>query len=137
MQNQTLVTLTDAQIRLVQQSADSDQRLSLEQWGDEAQVYRMSLGPATSYSGRLPVFLKEAKSMLRDLSAKTHEVLTGLAVINASSGKTIVDFVRTKVKFRKLTDEEIANYVDADKPFDKAGAYAIQEKAGVYSGCLK
>lgn len=75
---------------------------------------------------------REAKSMLRELSGKTHEVLTGLAVIDASSGKTMVDFVRTKVKFRKLTDEEIANYVAADKPFDKAGAYAIQEKAGLF-----
>jgi len=43
-----------------------------------------------------------------------------------------VDFVRTKVKFRKLTEEEIASYVATDKPFDKAGAYAIQEKAGLF-----
>jgi septum formation protein len=75
---------------------------------------------------------KGAKSMLRELSGKTHEVLTGLAVIDASSGKTIVDFVGTKVKFRKLTDEEITNYVTTDRPFDKAGAYAIQEKAGLF-----
>jgi septum formation protein len=75
---------------------------------------------------------KEAKYMLRELSGKTHEVLTGLAVIDASDGKTMVDFVRTKVKFRNLTDEEIANYVATDKPFDKAGAYAIQEKAGLF-----
>lgn len=75
---------------------------------------------------------KEAKSMLRKLSGRTHEVLTGLAVIDASSGKTIGDFVRTGVKFRKLTDKEIANYVTSDKPFDKAGAYAIQEKAGLF-----
>jgi septum formation protein len=75
---------------------------------------------------------KEAKSMLRELSGRTHEVLTGLAVVDASSGKTVVDFVRTKVKFRKLTKEEISNYVATDKPFDKAGAYAIQEKAGLF-----
>jgi len=75
---------------------------------------------------------EEAKSMLRELSGKTHEVLTGLAVIDASSSKTRVDFVRTKVKFRKLTEEEIASYVAADNPFDKAGAYAIQEKAGLF-----
>jgi len=75
---------------------------------------------------------KEAKSMLRELSGETHEVLTGLAVIDASIGKTRVDFVRTKVKFRKLSEEEIANYVATYKPFDKAGAYAIQEKAGLF-----
>jgi len=75
---------------------------------------------------------EEARVMLRELSGKTHEVLTGLAVIDASSGKTKVDFVRTKVKFRELTEEEIASYVATDKPFDKAGAYAIQEKAGLF-----
>jgi len=75
---------------------------------------------------------EEAKFMLRELSGRTHEVLTGLAVIDASTGKTKVDFVGTKVKFRKLTEDEIANYVATDKPFDKAGAYAIQEKAGLF-----
>jgi len=74
----------------------------------------------------------EAVAMLRKLSGKTHEVLTGLAVIDASTGKTKVDFVRTKVKFRKLSGGEISNYVATDKPFDKAGAYAIQEKAGLF-----
>jgi transcription-repair coupling factor (superfamily II helicase) len=43
-----------------------DQRLTLEQWGDDSQAYRMSLGPAPSYGGRLPVFLKEAKSMIEN-----------------------------------------------------------------------
>jgi len=75
---------------------------------------------------------EEAKSMLRELSGKTHEVLTGLAVVDASTGKRAVDFVRTRVKFRKLTEEEIASYVATGKPFDKAGAYAIQEKAGLF-----
>ena len=75
---------------------------------------------------------EEAKYMLRELSGRTHEVLTGLAVIDASSSKTRVDFVRTKVKFRKLSEGEIASYVATDKPFDKAGAYAIQEKAGLF-----
>jgi len=75
---------------------------------------------------------EEAKSMLRELSGKTHEVLTGLAVVDASTGKKTMDFVRTRVKFRKLAEEEIASYVATGKPFDKAGAYAIQEKAGLF-----
>lgn len=75
---------------------------------------------------------EEAKTMLRELSGHMHEVLTGLAVIDASTGKTAVDFVRTRVKFRKLSEEEIANYVATGEPLDKAGAYAIQEKAGLF-----
>ena len=82
---------------------------------------------------------EEAKSMLGELSGKTHEVLTGLAVIDASTGKTKVDFVRSRVKFRRLSEGEISNYVVTDKPFDKAGAYSIQEKAGLFvekiNGC--
>jgi septum formation protein len=74
----------------------------------------------------------EAKVMLRGLSGKTHEVLTGLAVIDASTSKTTVDVVKTKVKFRELTEEEISTYVATGKPLDKAGAYAIQEKAGLF-----
>ncbi len=75
---------------------------------------------------------KEAKAMLRELSGKTHEVLTGLAVVDASTSKTRVDVVKTKVKFRKLTEEEISNHVATAKPLDKAGAYAIQGKAGLF-----
>lgn len=75
---------------------------------------------------------KEAKAMLKELSGKTHEVLTGLAVIDASKNKTMVDVVKTRVKFRKLTEEEISNHVATAKPLDKAGAYAIQGKAGLF-----
>lgn len=75
---------------------------------------------------------KEAKAMLRELSGKTHVVLTGLAVIDASTNKMMVDVVKTKVKFRKLTNVEISNHVATAKPLDKAGAYAIQGKAGLF-----
>jgi septum formation protein len=86
-----------------------------------------------------PKSREEAKIMLRGLSGKTHEVLTGLAVVDASSGKTTVDFVKTKVKFRELSQGEIDAYVATGEPLDKAGAYAIQEKAGLFveriNGC--
>jgi len=75
---------------------------------------------------------KEAKVMLGELSGKMHEVLTGLAVIDASTNKMMVDIVKTRVKFRKLTKEEISNHVATAKPLDKAGAYAIQGKAGLF-----
>ncbi|TKJ26506.1 MAG: hypothetical protein CEE41_01920 [Hadesarchaea archaeon B3_Hades] len=44
----------------------------------------------------------------------------------------MVDVVKTRVKFRKLTEEEISNHVATAKPLDKAGAYAIQGKAGLF-----
>lgn len=75
---------------------------------------------------------REAKAMLRKLSGRTHEVMTGLAVVDASTGKKTIDCVRTKVKFRKLTEEEISSYVATGEPLDKAGAYGIQGRAGVF-----
>ena len=75
---------------------------------------------------------REAKIMLRKLSGHTHEVITGVAVIEASTGRKTIDCVRTKVKFRRLTEGEISNYVASGEPLDKAGAYGIQGKAGVF-----
>ncbi len=75
---------------------------------------------------------REAEGMLRKLSGRTHEVMTGLAVIDASTGRKTIDCVRTKVKFRRLPEEEISNYVATGEPLDKAGAYGIQGRAGVF-----
>lgn len=75
---------------------------------------------------------REAEAMLRKLSGRTHEVITGLVVIDASTGRKTIDCVRTKVKFRGLTEEEISGYVATGEPLDKAGAYGIQGRAGVF-----
>ena len=76
---------------------------------------------------------EEAVRMLRRLSGKTHQVFT--AVTFTESGKemqTVVD--RTDVTFAELSDEEIHYYVNRYKPFDKAGAYGVQEWIG-YIAC--
>ncbi|MGH9176758.1 MAG: Maf family protein [Vicinamibacterales bacterium] len=66
----------------------------------------------------------DATRMLRMLSGREHEVLTGLALVSARG--TAVEVVRTRVWFNPLTEEEIADYVASGEPADKAGAYAIQ-----------
>lgn len=75
---------------------------------------------------------REAKTMLKELSGRTHEVITGIAVVEASTGRKTVDCVRTKVKFRRLMEREISSYVASGEPLDKAGAYGIQGRAGVF-----
>ncbi len=72
-----------------------------------------------------------AASMLRALSGKRHSVISGLAV-KATPSSVLLDAVETLVTFRSLSDEEIAEYVATDEPYDKAGAYAIQGKAGEF-----
>ncbi len=76
----------------------------------------------------------EAMEMLGLLSGKMHRVITGVCLANTL--KSITKSDQTKVYFRHLTEDEIANYVDRFQPFDKAGAYGIQEWIG-YIGVEK
>lgn len=82
---------------------------------------------------------KDAFEMLQALSGNEHEVYSGLAILDVKSNKIIKDFVCTKVKFSKLTSLQIEKYVNTGDPMDKAGAYGIQGKAGVFveniNGC--
>ncbi len=66
----------------------------------------------------------DAADMLRKLSGRTHSVFTGVTVIK--DGKTHSFFCETKVKFFKLSEEEICKYIATGEPLDKAGAYGIQ-----------
>ena len=69
---------------------------------------------------------KDAVRILRKLSGNTHWVYTGVAVVDASSGKNSVDVEKTAVTFREIPEGEIQAYVDSGEPLDKAGGYAIQ-----------
>jgi len=86
-------------------------------------------------SGKLlgkPRNAAEASRMLRLLSGATHEVITGLALLPLGLGKPWIAHESTKVSFRRLSEPEIADYVASGEPMDKAGAYGIQGKAGVF-----
>lgn len=66
----------------------------------------------------------DARRMLRMLSGRTHSVFTGVAVW--ADGVLASDVDESRVTFRQLSDEEIAEYVACGEPLDKAGAYAVQ-----------
>lgn len=76
-----------------------------------------------------PQDAEDAFKMLKQLSGRTHKVLTGVAVSYA--GEMLAEVCETKVVFRELTDEEIKKYVATGEPLDKAGAYGIQGKGAV------
>jgi septum formation protein len=76
-----------------------------------------------------PMDRPDAIRMLLLLSGQVHEVITGVALTNAK--KEILFAETTRVRFHPLTLSEIEHYVDHYKPYDKAGAYAIQEWIGV------
>lgn len=76
-----------------------------------------------------PKSAEQATSFLRLLASGVHEVVTGVYLLSADGDKHFS--ITTKVYFRALTESQIAYYVDKYKPFDKAGAYAIQEWIGM------
>ena len=79
-----------------------------------------------------PVDDEDAKRMLSSLSGRTHDVFTGVCVLNAATGEIKVAAEGTGVRFREITDDEIDAYVATGEPRDKAGAYAIQGGAGAF-----
>ena len=71
---------------------------------------------------------KDAERMLKMLSGRTHKVITGVTVLTAAKTRTFS--VTSEVTFDNLEDEEIKYYIDAFHPYDKAGAYGVQEWIG-------
>ena len=79
-----------------------------------------------------PADIREAREMLQKLSGRTHQVVTGVCLTTRQQSNHFS--VKTDVTFKPLTDSEIQYYIEKYKPFDKAGAYGIQEWIG-YIGC--
>jgi septum formation protein len=77
-----------------------------------------------------PADYAEAKAMLQALSGRAHKVVTGVTITTATGSETFSE--TTEVNFRQLTEDEIDHYITRYKPYDKAGAYGIQE----WIGCI-
>ncbi len=75
-----------------------------------------------------PVDKEDAKRILRKLSGKEHQVITGVCLISRCKRKDLT--VTSTVRFGTLSDEEISYYIERYQPYDKAGAYGIQEWIG-------
>lgn len=77
---------------------------------------------------------EEARQMLRSIQGGSHEVYTGVTLLDREEGqeRQRTFHVMTKVVFYPMSEEEIQRYVDTKEPMDKAGAYGIQGKAGIF-----
>jgi septum formation protein len=82
-----------------------------------------------------PAHRREGESMLRQLSGRTHEVLTAVALRTAAGLCARVS--RSEVTFRRISAEEARAYWETGEPLDKAGAYAIQGRAAVFVAELR
>lgn len=82
---------------------------------------------------------QDAFEMLSMLSGNIHKVYSGLAVVDISKNIVKKEYVCTEVKFSKLSDDQILNYIKTGEPMDKAGAYGIQGYGGIFvekiNGC--
>lgn len=73
-----------------------------------------------------------AKKMLKKTSGKEVEVISGVTIIDSKTGRSISKEVVSKIKFREISNKEIANYVATGIPLDKAGAIAVQEIGAIF-----
>lgn len=98
-----------------------------------ADIVVVAADTAVAHEGHVmgkPAHPEEARSMLRRLQGEIHEVVTGLAVASVEEIHSVVDV--TTVRMLTMTDEEINGYVDSGEPMDKAGAYALQGRGGIF-----
>lgn len=79
-----------------------------------------------------PTDEENAYQMLKELSGRSHEVVTGMAIIQRPINKVVIDYCVTRVFFKELTDLEIRKYIATGEPMDKAGAYGIQGRAALF-----
>ena len=77
-----------------------------------------------------PVSRDDARAMISNLSAKTHQVHTGYCICHKATKHFISECITTDVSFKKLSPKEIDWYINSGEPFDKAGSYGIQGGAG-------
>ena len=102
---------------------------------EQSDKQNMVVGADTvvAYQGQIlgkPSDKEDAKRMLSMLSGQTHEVYTGVCVIENGKAKTFYE--ETKVTFYEISEGEIDHYIQTGEPMDKAGSYGIQGKAAVF-----
>jgi septum formation protein len=120
---------TDYVTRLAREKAEAVFREMIDEGKPRTADSLMVLGADTTVTldGHIlgkPEDAADAARMLRMLSGRTHEVITGVAVVTDDNAEIAAEV--TEVRFRDLNDAEIASYVATGEPMDKAGAYAIQ-----------
>jgi septum formation protein len=87
-----------------------------------------------------PLDLKDAFNMLKEFAGKTHEVYSGISIVNIDKNIVATGYDKTWVTIKPLSDKEINSYISAHPPLDRAGSYGIQDESGIvesYSGSFE
>jgi len=120
----------------VRRLADAKARVAAEEAGKK-NIPAIVIGADTAVvaAGELlgkPTSADDARKILRLLSGRTHEVLTGVSVLRVPEGSAALHVETTRVTFLELSEKDIDDYIATGEPLDKAGAYAIQGIASRY-----
>ena len=121
--------------KMVARFAEAKARAVAESVGEKNRAIIVGADTAVELDGAIfgkPRDAVDAREMLSCLSGRTHDVLTGIFVLRLPDGATRAEVERTAVTFAPLDPNEIEAYVTSGEPFDKAGGYAIQGRAGRY-----
>jgi len=121
--------------KMVARLAEAKARAVAELAGEGKPAIIIGADTAVELDGEIfgkPRDAADAREMLSYLSGRTHFVLTGICVLRLPDGATRSAVERTAVTFTPLDPNEIEAYVTSGEPFDKAGGYAIQGRAGRY-----
>ncbi len=121
--------------KMVARLAEAKARAVAELAGEGKPAIIIGADTAVELDGEIfgkPRDAADAREMLSYLSGRTHFVLTGICVLRLPDGATRSAVERTAVTFAPLDPSEIEAYVTSGEPFDKAGGYAIQGRAGRY-----
>ena len=134
---EALATNIDETMRVGEKAEDAVQRLALGKAEAAAKLNpsALVLGADTTVVVDSQILEKpkddgDARRMLRLLSGRWHDVLTGVALVR--NDRRAVAYERTRVRFCSMSDEEIDWYVQSGEPMDKAGAYAVQGRASLF-----
>jgi nucleoside triphosphate pyrophosphatase len=113
----------EAYVRILSEAkADSVSQKYPEKWVIGADTIVLNNGDILGK----PESKDDARTMLQRLSGQTHQVLTGYTIVCKAKNKKFSETVKTDVRFKYLSDEEIEWYIHTGEPFGKAGSYAIQ-----------
>jgi septum formation protein len=120
----------------VRRLADAKARIAAGQAArNHARAIIIGADTAVVVAGELlgkPSGIEDAKRMLRLLSGRTHDVLTGVSVLRVPEGPSALHVETTRVTFLELSNHDIEDYIATGEPFDKAGAYGIQRIGGKF-----
>jgi septum formation protein len=125
----------EAAEKMVARLAEAKARAAAESVGERIQAIIVGADTSVELDGEIfgkPRDAADAREILSYLSGRTHSVITGICVLRLPDGVTRSAAERTAVTFAPLDPSEIETYVTSGEPFDKAGGYAIQGRAGRY-----